>query len=321
VFRIPILVFGVNPVDLMINDSIHRCLSKGAFEELYRKYGLVPDPDVWDWIYMFWRYIVNSFTGEFGKSFISQKPVVDEIASRLPNTLLLILSSSIVSIFLGFRNGLRKPNDVGSKKNTVINSDPRFAFVVPVFWLGMIMLMVFSFFLPTIPGGMIVFPEGGTISYEIWTLAKVESLGGLIVTGDILYHLFLPALTLGIGSYSGYFFCTRNSINNVMIEDYIPTSRAKGVNECQIVQLHSDKNALLNLIKLVSSTFGFLIGSTILVEAIFNWYGLGSYLVHSLFILDYPVIQATFIILSIVAVLAKFVADIIHDLFNPRMKF
>ena len=196
VFRIPILVFGVNPVDLMINDSIHRCLSKGAFEELYRKYGLVPDPDAWDWIYMFWRYIVNSFTGEFGKSFISQKPVVDEIASRLPNTLLLILSSSIVSIFFGFWNGQRKPNDAGSKKIVAKNIDARFAFMFPVFWLGMILLMAFSFSLPTLSGGMLGFPEGGTINYELWVFAKVESLGGVFVMGDILYHLFLPAITL-----------------------------------------------------------------------------------------------------------------------------
>ena len=99
-----------------------------------------------------------------------------------------------------------------------------------------------------------------------------------------------------------------------MTEDYILTARTKGVTECQILQLHGDKNAFLNLIKFISSTFGFLISSTILVETVFNWYGLGSYLVSRLFILDYPVIQATFIILSIVAVLVKFVTDIIHEL-------
>ncbi len=100
-FRLPTFLFGANPVSLMLNDELRRNLTQDLLEQMYANFGLVPDPDVFDWIYMFWRYIVSMFTGNFGVSFLTQRPVIGEIIDRLPNTLLLMGSSSLISILLG----------------------------------------------------------------------------------------------------------------------------------------------------------------------------------------------------------------------------
>ncbi|MFW9979086.1 MAG: hypothetical protein ACFFEJ_13455, partial [Candidatus Thorarchaeota archaeon] len=116
-FRLPTLVLDVSPVDLMISEELRRNLTRDALEQLYERFGLVPDPDIFDWIYMFWRYVVNMFTGNFGISFVSQKPVMDELMARLPNTLLLMGTSSIVSIILGIWTGVKVAADPGSRKD------------------------------------------------------------------------------------------------------------------------------------------------------------------------------------------------------------
>ena len=96
-FRLPALLFGVSPIDLMMNDELRLDMSAELLEGLYASFGLVRDPDIFDWIYMFWRYLVSMFTGQFGFSFYTRQPVMSEIMARLPNTLLLMGTSAIVS--------------------------------------------------------------------------------------------------------------------------------------------------------------------------------------------------------------------------------
>ncbi|MFX1368738.1 MAG: ABC transporter permease [Promethearchaeota archaeon] len=318
-FRLPTLIYGISPVDLMISEELRSNLTEDLLQQIYVNYGLVPDPDIFDWIYMFWRYVVNMLTGNFGVSFYSLRPVMDEILARLPNTLLLMGTSSIVSIVIGIWTGVKVAAEPGSRKDVASVTVALLIFSLPIFWLGMILLMTFSFYLPALTGFGL--PLGGTVSYEAWVGFKGEPLGALFIAGDILSHLLLPMLTLGIGGYGGYFLYMRNNLIDVMTEDYILTARAKGLDENQVLYKHGLKNAMLPMITVIALTFGFLINGATLTETVFNWYGLGSYIFQSLFLLDYPVIQAIFMIIAITAVLANFVADLLYGVLDPRIKY
>jgi peptide/nickel transport system permease protein len=320
-FRLPTLLFGVSPVDLMIDVNLRRNMTSELLEEIYARFGLVPDPDIFDWIYMFWRYVVNMFTGDFGYSFVSQKPVVNEIMARLPNTLLLMGTSSIVAIILGIFTGVKVAADPGSNKDVGAVTVALFIYALPVFWVGMMLLMTFSFYIPNMTGGLIQFPSGGTITPDVWIAAKNDPLGGLIIAGNILHHLILPMVTLGVGSYGGYFLYMRNSLIDVMTEDYILTARAKGLDENQVLYKHGLKNAMLPMVTIIAMTFGFLINGATLTETVFGWYGLGRYIFRSLIILDYPVVQAIFMVIAITAILANFVADMLYGVLDPRIKY
>ncbi len=320
-FRLPTLVLHVSPVDLMISEELRRNLTRDALEQLYLRFGLVPDPDIFDWIYMFWRYMINMFTGNFGISFVSQKPVMDELMARLPNTLLLMGTSSIVSIILGIWTGVKVAADPGSRKDVGAVTVALFIYALPIFWMGMMLLMIFGFYLPNLTGNLINFPLGGTIDYSVWVSAKADPLGALVIAANILHHLILPMIALGVGSYGGYFLYMRNNLIDVMTEDYILTARAKGLDENQVLYKHGLKNAMLPMVTIIAMTFGFLINGATLTETVFNWYGLGRYIFDSLVILDYPVVQAIFMIIAITAILANFVADLLYGVLDPRIKY
>jgi peptide/nickel transport system permease protein len=320
-FRLPTILFGVSPVDLMIDVNLRRNMTAELLEEIYARFGLVPNPDIFDWIYMFWRYVVNMFTGNFGYSFVSQGLVTDEIMARLPNTLLLMGTSSIVAIILGIFTGVKVAADPGSRKDVGAVTVALFIYALPVFWVGMMLLMTFSFYLPNLTGGLIHFPSGGTIDPDVWIAAKNDPLGGLIIAGNILHHLILPMVTLGVGGYGGYFLYMRNSLIDVMTEDYILTARAKGLDENQVLYKHGLKNAMLPMVTIIAMTFGFLINGATLTETVFGWYGLGRFIFDSLIILDYPVVQAIFMVIAITAILANFIADLLYGVLDPRIKY
>lgn len=320
-FRLPTILFGVSPVDLMIDVNLRRNMTAELLEEIYARFGLVPNPDIFDWIYMFWRYVVNMFTGNFGYSFVSQGLVTDEIMARLPNTLLLMGTSSIVAIILGIFTGVKVAADPGSRKDVGAVTVALFIYALPVFWVGMMLLMTFSFYLPNLTGGLIHFPSGGTIDPDVWIAAKNDPLGGLIIAANILHHLILPMVTLGVGGYGGYFLYMRNSLIDVMTEDYILTARAKGLDENQVLYKHGLKNAMLPMVTIIAMTFGFLINGATLTETVFGWYGLGKFIFDSLIILDYPVVQAIFMVIAITAILANFIADLLYGVLDPRIKY
>lgn len=324
-FRLPSLVLGVSPVDLMISDRLRQRMSRELLLQLYARFGLVPNPDIFDWIYMFWRYLVSMLTGNFGYSFATQTPVIGEIMERLPNTLLLMGTSSVVAIIIGIWTGVKVAVDPGSRRDVGSVTVALFIFALPVFWFGLMLLMIFGFMLPNATqalfGVPIGFPLGGTIEYGLWVQAQQSPFGAIMIAGDILYHLILPMIALGVGGYGGYFIYMRNNLIDVMTEDYILTARAKGLDENQVLYKHGMKNAMLPMVTIIALTFGGLIGGAPLTETVFNWHGLGRYILQSLVALDYPVSQAAFMILSITTILANFVADMLYGVLDPRIRY
>ncbi|MFW9792891.1 MAG: ABC transporter permease [Candidatus Thorarchaeota archaeon] len=324
-FRLPTILFGANPISLMLSDELRRNLTQDLLEQMFLNFGLVMNPDIFDWIYMFWRYIVSMFTGNFGVSFLTQRPVMDSIIERLPNTLLLMGTSSMVAILLGIWTGVKVASDPGSRKDLGAVTVALFVYALPVFWLGMMLLMIFGYMLPQWTeatfGVAVGFPQFGTISYEVWEVARTSPFGALMVAVDILHHLALPMITLGVGGYGGYFLYMRNNLIDVMTEDYILTARAKGLDENQVLYKHGMKNAMLPMVTIIAMTFGFLINGATLTETVFTWRGLGRFIFESLVALDFPVAQAIFMIIAITAILANFVADLLYGVLDPRIKY
>lgn len=324
-FRLPTFLYGASPVSLMLSDELRRNLTQNLLDQMFANFGLVQNPDIFDWIYMFWRYLVSMFTGNFGVSFLTQRPVIDEIVSRLPNTLLLMGTSSMVAILLGIWTGVKVAADPGSRKDVSAVTVALFIYALPVFWLGMMLLLIFGYMVPQWTqanwGIYIGFPQFGTISYEVWEVARTSPWGALMVAADVLDHLFLPMITLGVGGYGGYFLYMRNNLIDVMTEDYILTARAKGLDENQVLYKHGLKNAMLPMVTIIAMNFGFLINGATLTETVFTWRGLGRYIFDTLLQSDYPSIQTIFMIIAITAILANFVADMLYGVLDPRIKY
>jgi peptide/nickel transport system permease protein len=292
---------------------------------MYANFGLVPNPDLFDWIYMFWRYVVSMFTGNFGVSFLTQQPVMNEIVARLPNTLLLMGTSAMLAILLGIVVGAKAAAKPGSRRDLSCVSGSLFLTALPSFWIGMVLLLVFGFALPqwteSLFGFRLGLPQYGTISYDVWESARISPFGAFAVAGDIACHLILPMTTLAITNFGGYFLYMRNNLVDALTEDYILTARAKGCDENQVLYKHGMKNAILPMVTVIALTFGGLISGTTLIETVFTWRGLGRFIFDATIRLDFPVMQAVFMIISITAILANFVADLLYGVLDPRIKF
>ena len=234
-------------------------------------------------------------------------------------------TASIVSILLGMRTGIRAASDPGSKKDIGAITLSLFLYALPFFWIGMILLMFLGYMLPVWTqntfGVSIGFPQFGTISYEVWDAARTSPFGAIMVAGDILFHLFLPMLTLAIGAFGYWFLYMRNNLVTVLTEDYILTARAKGLDENQVLYKHGLKNAMLPMVTAIALSFSSLISGTVLIETVFSWRGLGRFIFDSLIALDYPVVQAIFLIIAVVTIVANFVADMLYGVLDPRIKY
>jgi peptide/nickel transport system permease protein len=175
---------------------------------------------------------------------------------------------------------------------------------MPEGWLGMLLLIVFA-------GTLGWFPAGGFESGGQTGLARVV---------DVANHLFLPCLTLTLGYIGQYSIIMRSSLLEVMNEDFLTTARAKGVPDTLVRRRHAVPNAFLPTFTLIFLSFGFILGGSILVEAVFSWPGIGLLTYNAIKQLDYPVIQGVFLLSSAAVILANLAADITYGYLDPRIR-
>jgi peptide/nickel transport system permease protein len=175
---------------------------------------------------------------------------------------------------------------------------------MPEGWLGMLLLLVFSGWLHWFPAGG--YTTGGLTGVTRWV--------------DILDHLFLPLLTLTLGYIGGYAIVMRSAMIDTTHEDFVQTARAKGVSERQVRKRHVVPNAFLPAFTLIFLSFGYVLGGAIVIESVFSWPGLGRLTYDAINSLDYPVIQAVFLIISAAVILANLVADLTYGYLDPRIK-
>lgn len=279
----------------------------------------------------FMKYMTNMLTGQFGVSFISGDYVINEVSERLFNTFALIGTSTILALVLGIILGVIAAHRRGGifDNASVITSLTTYS--LPSFWMGMILLLIFYYHLRW-------FPVAGTYPAD-WAIIY-RSTGGLpprIILGNILgtdialpsmleisgrlWHLFLPTLTLTLFSYGGYLLLTRASMLETLTEDYIVTSRAKGLSERTVLFKHALKNASLPLITNAALAFGFILSGAIISEQVFSYPGLGKWTYDAIYAMDYPALQTIFYLIAICVIVANFIADLLYGIIDPRIKY
>ncbi|MGQ4384363.1 ABC transporter permease [Streptomyces sp. SAS_270] len=267
-----------------------------------REFGL--DLPVWE---QFTDYCGKALTGDLGTSYQFRAPVIDKITEALPNTLLLTGTAFVLytalGIFLGTRAAWRN-GGLGDRLNTGLALT---LYSIPSFWLGLLLIIVFSVGIGPIPG---LFPTGG-----------MESGGeeGFAYVLDVAHHLVLPVLTLVAVEYGQTLLVTRSALLDEMGSDYLTTARAKGLRDDLVRRRHAVPNALLPTVTLIFINLGRTVAGVILVETVFSWPGLGGLFYQALSVPDLPLVQGLFFVFAAAVVVMNTLADLIYPLLDPRV--
>ncbi len=288
-----------DPVAMMVSPSITVEVRK----ILLRKFGLDKPLHI-----QFVRYIQQLLQGNLGMSFTYQRPVVDLIAERLPNTILLLLSSYVITVILSIVLGLVAAWRRGGKIDVSLIIFSQWMHSMPIFWLGGLLLLFFSVRLNLFPVIGISTP---------W----LEHENVLSYIADVAYHLSLPMMTLGVGNIGGMFLITRNSLLDVFSEDYITTARSIGLSDRTILFRNVLRNAMLPLVTVILMRLGFIIGGAVTTETVFSWPGVGLLIYRAVMQEDYPLLQGAFLIITISAILANYMAEIVYGYLDPRVRY
>lgn len=243
---------------------------------------------------------------DLGTSTQQRRPVLDLIRERLPATLLLTVTAFALALLLGSTLGVMAGLAAGSAADTAFTVLSLVLYAMPVFWLGLMLVLVFSVWLDWLP------PFGyGTIN------ARLSPLGQAL---DLLKYLVMPAASLGAIYLAIYARLMRAAIIEVAQQDFLKTARAKGLTGAQIVVGHMLRNALVPVVTVAGMQAGALVGGAVVVETVFAWPGLGRLTFDALLQRDYPVMLGVFLILSVIVILFNLATDLAYRLIDPRMR-
>ena len=251
-------------------------------------------------------YLGKILSGDFGYSYFFNLPVAALIIDRIPATLLLVLSSVLTAFVVGTALGVlssRKPNGLLSQSITVLSL---VGFAAPVFWTGIMLVILFASVLP-------ILPVSGMRSVD-------TSGGGWRDLVDVLWHLVLPTVTLALVYLAQYSRLARSSMLDVLGSDFIRTARAKGLADRVVLYKHALRNAVLPVVTVLGLQFGNVLAGAILVETVFNWPGLGRLAFESVLRRDYPTILGVLVFSSIVVIVMNLLTDLAYRLIDPRIK-
>lgn len=260
-------------------------------------------------------------TGDFGTSLITKTSIVKEIASRFPATIELAIVSIIVASVTGITLGILS----AVKQNSIIDYLSMGLSLVgvsmPVFWLGLILIVVFSVSLHILPvSGRITI---GMEPAKITGLYLLDSLitGNFASFFDALKHLVLPVCALSSYSTAIIARMTRSTMLEVLNKDYIRTAKSKGINDNKVITGHALRNTLIPVSTVIGLQLGSLLGGAVLTETVFSWPGIGNYVIDSILKSDIPVVQGAVIMMAIIFVLVNLVVDILYGFIDPRIKY
>ena len=237
-------------------------------------------------------YVGHLARGDLGRSIQQNRPVVDELADAWPATLELTLAALVLAAAAGVAAGVVSAVWPSSLFDVAARVGSLFGLSMPVFWTGLVLIVIFALWLPWLP-------VGGT-----------GSLG----------HLVLPAVTLALPSVAMVARMTRSSVLEVLREDYVRTARAKGVGERLVVVKHALRNAAIPTLTLLGLQAGQLMGGAVLTETVFAWPGLGRLMVKAIFARDYILLQGAVLVFALVFVVINLIVDLLYALIYPRIR-
>jgi len=237
------------------------------------------------------RYLGQVVTGDLGRSIQQNRPVVDELAEAWPATVQLTVVALALAALVGVATGIVSAIWPNSLFDSLSRLSSLFGLSMPVFWTGLVLIVVFAFWLPLLPVGGVGSPA----------------------------HLVLPAVTLALPSIAMIARMTRSSVLEVLREDYVRTARAKGVGERFVVAKHALRNAAIPILTLIGLQAGQLMGGAVLTETVFAWPGLGRLMVKAIFARDYVLLQGAVLIFAMAFVVINLIVDLSYGVLDPRV--
>ncbi|MEQ9815469.1 MAG: ABC transporter permease [Azospirillaceae bacterium] len=287
-----------DPAQIMAGDFA----TQELVEQTRARYGLDQPIPV-----QLFAYLGSVLSGDLGYSYDYNRPVLDVILERLPATLILVLTAQILGILLGMALGVFAARRPGSVGDFALVTTTSILYSVPVFWLGLVAILLFGVewgLLPTSSMRSIMGPTEG------WPLIA-----------DVLTHLILPAGTLMLAWILPIFFrITRSSVLEVMNADFVTTARAKGLSDRLVFRRHALRNALLPSVTMIGLTLGTAVSGALLTETVFSWPGIGRLMLEGIDRRDYPMLMGIFIFTSVCVVIATLLTDLVYRWLDPRVE-
>jgi peptide/nickel transport system permease protein len=271
----------------------------------------------------YFAFLGNLLRLNLGNSLISGIPVLEEIRMRWTATVELAIAAMFVAIVLGIPAGVLAAVQKNRWLDQVTMGGSLIGVSLPVYWLGLLLIYLFSVTLNWLPPSGRIGIEGGLTFQPITGFYLLDSLLrlNLPVFVDVLAHLVLPALTLGTIPLAIVARITRSTMLDVLSQDYIRTAKAKGLPDRVVIFRHALKNALLPINTTIGLQFGTLLGGAILTETIFSWSGIGSWIYEGILARDYPVVQGGVVFVAIMFVLVNLLVDLSYGFVDPRVQF
>jgi len=272
----------------------------------------------------YWLYLKRVVRGDLGKSILTQKKITEELSDRLPATIELAITATIFASSLGIVMGVA----AARKRNSWVDYSTMTAALVgvsmPVFWLALVLIMVFSVALNLLP-------TGGRMDVRLFfePITDFYLLDGFIIwlkNGtpeyfvSALKHIILPTVALGTIPLAIIARTTRSSMLEVLKQDYVKTARAAGIAEPKVVYRYALRNALLPVITVIGIQFGLLLSGAILTETVFAWPGIGKWIYHSIGARDFPAVQGGTLFISFFFVMINLVVDLLYSFINPKIR-
>ena len=278
-----------------------RNLTDAQREALTQQFGL--DGSKWE---QFVRYVEQTVQLNFGRSYATNQPVIDEIWAAAPQTIALVGTATVLAMVIGLLMGISAGWRRGTNTDRALTTTSIVTWSTPEFWIGMILLTLFAVRLGLFPTGGISDPS-----------APDSGIGKLL---DQVWHMVLPCVTLTIAYLGEYALIMRSSIIDVSREDYLTLARAKGLRDSQVRDRHAVRNALLPSTALIAISFGFVLSGAITVETVFSWPGLGLLTFESLRGPDLPMLQGLFLVFSATVIAFNLAADLLYPYLDPRVR-
>jgi peptide/nickel transport system permease protein len=250
-------------------------------------------------------YLKRVVTLDLGYSYRQQKPVLSLLSERMPATLLLTGTAFLLALFAGILLGTLAGIRAGKWSDTLLTVVSLLLYAMPVFWLGLMLVLLFSVQLNWLPAFGYV-----TIGVSMTPLERAL---------DIARHLTLPGLSLAAVYLAIYARLMRSSVIEVMHQDFIKTARAKGLKQGRIIARHVLRNAILPVVTVAGMQAGALVGGAVVVETVFAWPGLGRLTYDAVLQRDYPVMLGIFLVMSVIVIVLNLVTDAIYRMIDPRV--
>jgi peptide/nickel transport system permease protein len=285
-----------DPILIFVSSGNLKNISQEEIQSLRQQYGLDRPVAIQ---YLSW--LGGIFKGDFGTSITTHRPVIQEIARRLPITFQLSIIALFISTLIGIPAGVICAIRRGKWIDTLITVISNVGITIPVFWLGTMLIYLFALKLGWLP------VQGYTSPFsDFWQSLK---------------QAVMPVFCLSLFSVSSIARQTRSSMLEIMKQDYIRTAWSKGLSERWVVLRHALKNGLIPVVTLLGMSFSLIIGGSVLVENVFNIPGVSRMVVNAVFVQDYPVIQGFVLIISIIVLVTNLVVDISYGWLDPRIRF